>query len=273
MVRLAIFDLDNTLLNTDKSLSEENIEAVKALKKTGVNVAIATGRAFEMAKPYANLLGLYEGPIVANNGAMVQELSNKRLMHGYVIDKDAQATMIDFAYENRYPFVVYNEAGIHSLDNERLKAYEAWNKDHPDSQMTVHVKGDLHALKTIDAYKILIIIKDLDRFNQALENFETLKGASVTKSHDTFLDVIPEKGNKGEGARYLMKHYGVSEEETLVFGDNDNDAQMLEQISLSFAMKNATIKAKQAASYATALDNDHAGVADALYTHILKNTD
>ncbi|MFW6299233.1 MAG: HAD family hydrolase [Bacillota bacterium] len=273
MIKLAIFDLDNTLLSTDKSLSEKNIEAVKALKKTGVNVAIATGRGFEMAKPYANMLGLYEGPIVTNNGAMIQELSNKRLLHGYVIDKDAQATMIDFAYKNGYPFVVYNEAGIHSLDNERLKAYEEWNKDHPDSKMTVHVKDDLASLKATDAYKILIIIHDLTRFNEALENFKALKGASVTKSHDTFLDVIPEKGNKGEGARYLMKHYGVKEAETLVFGDNDNDAQMLEQISLSYAMKNATIKAKEAASYTTALDNDHAGVADALYTHILKNTE
>ncbi|MFW6285046.1 MAG: Cof-type HAD-IIB family hydrolase [Bacillota bacterium] len=273
MIRLAIFDLDKTLLNSDKSLSEANIEAVKALRKTGVNVAIATGRAFEMAKPYANMLGLYEGPIVTNNGALIQEISNKRRMHGLVIDKSAQATMIDFAHANGYPFVVYNEEGIHSLDNERLKVYEAWNARHPDSKMPVHIQEDLQVLKTVDAHKILIIIKDLERFNRALHDFKALKGAAITKSHDTYLDVIPEKANKGVGARYLMEHYGVREKETLVFGDNDNDTQMLEQISLSFAMKNATIKAKKAASYLTALDNDHAGVADALYTHILKNTD
>lgn len=270
MIRLAIFDLDNTLLSTDKSLSEKNIEAVKTLKRSGVNVAIATGRGFEMARPYAHMLGLYEGPVVTNNGAMVQDLADKRLYHGHVIGKEAQSRMIDFAHAHDYPFVVYNEQGIHSLPNERLKVYDEWNARHPDSRMAVHVVDEADALKALDAYKILIVIADLARFNEALETYASLDGASVTKSHNTFLDVIPELGNKGEGARVLMEHYGVTPEETVVFGDNDNDAQMLEQIPLSFAMKNATMKAKQAASYSTALDNDNAGVADTLYRHILK---
>jgi Cof subfamily protein (haloacid dehalogenase superfamily) len=264
MIKLAVLDLDNTLLSTDKTLSDANIQAVKNLRKSGISVAIATGRGIEMTEPFANQIGLYEGPVVTNNGAIILDLSDKRILKEYIISKPAQAKMIAFAYENGYPFIVYNIEGIHSLENERLKVYEAWNIKYPDYEMPVTITENIKRLKTMDAHKILIIIKDVDAFNEALETYADLRGGSVTKSHDTFLDVIPEKGHKGEGIRFLMDYYNVSKDEVVVFGDNDNDVQMLEQIPLSFAMKNATIKAKQAATHVTECDNNASGVAVSL---------
>ncbi len=264
MIKLAVFDLDNTLLSTDKTISEKNKEAVKTLRMNGIQVAVATGRGYEMAEPFANEVGLYEGPIVTNNGAIIHDLSDKRVLKEHIIGKTAQATMIDFAYTNDYPFIVYNTEGIHSLENERLKVYESWNIKYPDSEMPVTITEDIDTLKTIDAHKILIIIKDIDAFNKALDDYKDLEDGAVTKSHDTFLDVIPKHGNKGEGMRFLMDYYNAKKDEIIVFGDNDNDAQMLEQIPLSFAMKNATIKAKQAATHTTDLDNNDSGVADSL---------
>ncbi len=271
MIKLAVLDLDNTLLSTDKTLSEENIEAIKTLRMDGISVAIATGRGFEMAEPFANQLGLYEGPVVTNNGAIIHDLADKRVLKEHTIGKKAQSEMIDFAYDKGYPFIVYNKDGIHSLANERLKVYESWNIKYPDSEMPLTITEDIETLKTIDAHKILIIIKDIEAFNNALSAYKDLEGGAVTKSHDTFLDVIPEFGHKGEGVRFLMDYYNVSKEEVVVFGDNDNDVEMLEQIPLSFAMKNATIKAKEAATHITDLDNNHSGVADSLQK-VLKNT-
>lgn len=139
MIKLAVFDLDNTLLSTEKTLSEANVEAIKNLRMKGISVAVATGRGFEMAEPFANEIGLYEGPIVTNNGAIIHDLADKRVLKEHSIGKQAQAEMIDFAHANGYPFIVYNIDGIHSLENERLKVYESWNIKYPDSEMPVTI--------------------------------------------------------------------------------------------------------------------------------------
>ncbi len=271
MIKLAIFDLDGTLLRRDKTLSKITIEAVKALKRSGVTVAVATGRNYEMVSPYLRRLGLYEGPVVTCNGAIIHELSDKRILASHAIGKEAQARMIDFAASHQYPFVIFNTTGAHTLQNERIAVYEAWNEKHPKDRVDIHIHDGVESLKAIEANKILTAIEDKTKTEEASKLIAPLDQATSFQSNEGLLDVVAPLGTKGEGARFLMDHYNVAPEETVAFGDNDNDAQMLERIPLSFALKNATIRAKRAASHITALENDRDGVADTLYKHILKN--
>lgn len=73
MYKLAVFDLDGTLLNRDHEISKENLKAVKKLEKLGLKIVLASGRPHTLMKPYIHQLNL-KGPIIACNGAFIKKV-------------------------------------------------------------------------------------------------------------------------------------------------------------------------------------------------------
>ena len=74
-----------------------------------------------------------------------------------------------------------------------------------------------------------------------------------------WVDISDIYANKGNAIELLQKNYNISMEETIVFGDYNNDIEMLKRASFSFAMENAHQNAKDTANYKTK-SNDEFGV-------------
>ena len=72
MIRLIVIDLDGTLLNSDKSISRENEEAIIEALGRGVHVSISTGRSYVSGHKYVEQLGI-SVPVSYQNGALVIE--------------------------------------------------------------------------------------------------------------------------------------------------------------------------------------------------------
>lgn len=90
----------------------------------------------------------------------------------------------------------------------------------------------------------------------------------AVSSMDNNLDIAPPRQTKGNAVLWLAKYYGLQREEICVFGDNDNDASMIFEAGLSFAMRNGTEMAKAAADY-IAPSNNESGVGRAIRQFIL----
>ncbi|MGB2758544.1 MAG: HAD-IIB family hydrolase [Maribacter stanieri] len=86
----------------------------------------------------------------------------------------------------------------------------------------------------------------------------------VKVSGENWLDISSMNANKGYALEKLMKSYNVGSDEIMVFGDYNNDLEMLALSEFGFAMKNAHPNVKKIAKYET-LSNDDNGV-----EHILK---
>jgi hypothetical protein len=72
-----------------------------------------------------------------------------------------------------------------------------------------------------------------------------------------FTDLIPADGGKSVGIQQLLEHFGLSQEETMAFGDGGNDIEMLQYVHLGVAMGNGTQNVKAAADYVTdSVDED-----------------
>lgn len=268
MIKLAVFDLDHTLLKDDKRLDEKTIESVRALKAAGVEVVLATGRKYEMARPYADLIGL-DGLIVCTNGSYIVNLKDETVIEQTLVDKKGQAHAIDYAKANDLVVVVYSPDAIHTTSQERIDVYKQWNHHVPSSPIELKLCEDYEALKTLDAFKVLIILEGDDNFNRARKHFSAFEMIHATQSSIDFLDIIPASVNKGRALDIVMDHYGVDPSETLAFGDSDNDAEMLRKAGYSYAMVNGTDPAKKAAKHITAKSNDEAGVSEIIDTVFL----
>lgn len=71
-IKLIACDMDGTLLQDDKHISEENRKAVARLKEAGIQFVIATGRHDSMVKTYLDELEI-ETPVISCNGGMVRD--------------------------------------------------------------------------------------------------------------------------------------------------------------------------------------------------------
>ena len=81
----------------------------------------------------------------------------------------------------------------------------------------------------------------------------------VKVSGENWLDLSHNDANKGFALTQIQNNYRISREETLVFGDYNNDLEMLERATYSFAMANAHPNVLSAARYTT-LSNNEKGV-------------
>ncbi len=252
--------MDGTLLNDEKIITPEVFSSIKALQDLNIKVVLATGRGFELMRPYARQLSL-STLAVLNNGSLVKDLGDGTVHYAKILNKKTQAKVLDYAFKNGDPFALFTETGFYGTDNVRMDYYQQFNHDYPDANIPLYITQNISDLLTIDAYKIFLQINDSVRFNSIYDQFKHVLDAHVTQSMDGFLDILPKGVNKAEALDVVLNYYGVDKDEVLVFGDNDNDAEMLAILPHSYAMKNGSDKAKLAAKTITHFTNNDNGVA------------
>ena len=84
------------------------------------------------------------------------------------------------------------------------------------------------------------------------------------------LEFVLPHTTKGTAVEALAKHWGFSTDEVMTLGDSENDLSMLRFAGAGVAMGNAKPNIKEAARYETT-DNNHHGVAKAIYSAIAHN--
>lgn len=86
---------------------------------------------------------------------------------------------------------------------------------------------------------------------------------SVTKSKPTYLEITNRQASKAFALSFLLKKYGLTAAQTIAFGDNHNDIEMLQLAGLGIAMANAPDDVKAGADFITT-GNDEEGIKRAL---------
>lgn len=76
---------------------------------------------------------------------------------------------------------------------------------------------------------------------------EAAPGAKITAWWDQAVDVIPSDGGKGVAVEKILEHYGFSKDESMAFGDGNNDIEMLMAVGTGVAMANASQELKNVA--------------------------
>ena len=96
-----VSDLDGTLLKNDKTISKENLEAIKYFTDNGGKFSVATGRVIEATEEYLSGIQVNLPIIVYNGGVIYDYNSQKILMEKFVDDEQKQITnKIKDEYDN-----------------------------------------------------------------------------------------------------------------------------------------------------------------------------
>ena len=106
-----------------------------------------------------------------------------------------------------------------------------------------------------------------EMFNDFSQHFADQ--ASLVCAHPVFMDVMNSGINKAAGVLMLQQSLGLTSEQTMAFGDYDNDIEMLKNAGIAYIMENAPLSMREHASY-IAPSNEEQGVMKVLENTLLK---
>jgi Cof subfamily protein (haloacid dehalogenase superfamily) len=264
-IRMVAIDLDGTLLDDRKTVSDANVAALRELQAAGIGLVICTGRHPSNAR---HVLGRYDLaiPVIGLNGSLLVS-GDGAVIAAHPIDRTAAAAVAGLMEKNRMDYLAFTVD--HTVLREQTEGtYLGYLNEISNGNYKTGVAEMEKALKG-DVYKIAAFNREspaqLEKTRRELTGFEHLE---VTKSADINIEIMPEGVDKGAGLREYARLVGVPMEEILSLGDQENDLPMLRITGYSVAMGNACESVKQAVSYRTA-SNEEDGVAKALRTHVL----
>lgn len=248
--KLVFFDIDGTLLDHDKKLPKSTKDAIFSLKKQGVNVAIATGRAPFM---YENLRAELDiNTFVSFNGQYV--VYDGEVIYTNPLDSEKLDELREFALLKNHPLVYMNAEYMRSnVENHPYihKSISSLKFDHP------HYEPDFLANREIYQTLLFCIKEEERQYAHAFPSFQFIRW------HEFSTDIIPYGGSKAEGIKKIMEAMRVNREDVYAFGDGLNDAEMLDFVGTGVAMGNAEEIIKERADIVTkSVDED--GIAHGL---------
>ncbi|RKU30889.1 Cof-type HAD-IIB family hydrolase [Candidatus Poribacteria bacterium] len=262
--KLAAFDLDGTLLNSDNQLSQENCTALQDLEKNNIIVVLISGRMHRSILPISNQIGL-QNPIISYNGGMVKHASTGEIFHHTPVPADYAMEIVSDC----------NEKGIHlnfCLNDELYVAeINQWSKLYETrTGVPANQVGNLSKFKDDTPTKLLIILPP-DQLPTLLEEYKATYSEKlyVTQTQPEYIEFMNPDVTKGRALEALANRYGISLDSIVAFGDSYNDESLLQTAGFGIAMGNAVEPVKENAEYITAT-NDENGVAKAIYDVILK---
>ena len=261
MIKLVAVDLDDTLLNNDIKISEENKKAIRECREQGIYFTFATGRMFRAAVDYAKEVNL-DLPLITYQGALVKTIDEKEIEH-HVIEKEIAAEVIDFLRDYKMQLNVYmNDFLYVEQMNDFGCNYVSLSKvghkvtKFPQGLVTEPTKillaGDPAVLDIIQEKSMAIYGDRL----------------TITKSKDHFLEFGNPKSKKSIALKALADSLGIKREEIMAVGDGMNDLDMLEFAGTGVAMENAAPQVKEIADHITDTNDNH-GVAKAIRKFVL----
>lgn len=263
-IRLLVSDVDGTLVDPQKQLTDGVIAAVGRLRAAGVGFTIISARPRSGLMPIAEALSLDE-PIGAFNGGIVFRRSGEVTAHHRVAADVARGIwdMIGDAPVDRWVFAddrwyASTDQGVHVEHERRASAQEPV------------VTQDFDALLS-RADKITFVSDDQPLLRALTERVVPEYGAraTVVQSQTYYLDITAPEANKGAGITQLAEAFGITLTETAAIGDQANDLAMLEKAGLAIVMGNAPDAVKAKADQVS-LGNDQDGVAYAIDHFILE---
>lgn len=288
MIKLIASDMDGTLLNSQMSISKENVAAIKQAQSLGIEFMVATGRSYAEAKIPLEEAGI-SCAMITLNGAEIFDKSNQPVSK-IEIEKEVSFHILDILEEQDIYFEVSTNKGIYSESQEKrienFASHIATTMPHLTYKVAIAMAAvhlSLLEITYIDNIRKLINQNDIKILKiigfsmqgssvllPAKEKINQLPNLSITASASSNIEINHVNAQKGLAVANVAKQLGLSKSEVLTIGDNFNDVSMLQWADVSFAMGNADVEVKKQAAYTTSTNIEN-GVGEAILRAIREN--
>lgn len=271
-IKLIALDLDGTLLNSEKRLSQRNAEALRECIRRGVEIVPCTGRIW---KGIPDFIREFPGVryAITVNGAAIVDIQKKTEIDQRKFDADQAIEILEMAkqFDTMYDAYIDGQGYGEKRFMDHMDRYGIspilQNMIYETRMMVPDVVEKVRQERQA-VEKINYFFSNLEERARAREALMKRNDAVISSSFAFNLEINAVGATKGEGILRLASQLGIEPEATMGFGDGENDLSMMQEAGLGVAMGNAEESVKQAADYVTA-NNDEDGVALAIERFVL----
>jgi Cof subfamily protein (haloacid dehalogenase superfamily) len=251
-IKLVAADMDGTLLNSQHELNPDFFGLFNQMKASGILFAAASGR------QYHNIYNRFEGiqdemVFIAENGSYVVYQGVELLVQAMEREVAMKQVLAARAIDNTFTILCGKKCAY--IENEQpdfMKQLQMYYDKYQVVEDLLQVEND--------QFLKIAICDFVGSEKNCYQHFKDKKEELQVKvSGSIWLDISHQMANKGRAINIVQEKFGISIQETMVFGDYLNDLEMMQQASYSYAMENAHPEIKKAARF-LAKTNDDNGV-------------
>lgn len=279
-MKAILLDIDGTLTNSEKIITPKTKEALLKAQDMGIRLALVSARTENGLAKFGRELDFehHHGIHIACNGADIKDAQT----HEVIYEKSMDKTLVKAILEHLKKFkvtvlithdeymytndvfscnITLNKNGI--VEQKNIVQYEARSNEY-----LLCEKKDLAAFWEWDSPKILVAadpeyLKEVAQYMAA--PFDDVTTHSFTAPF--YYEFNPKGVDKATAIKTAFESLNIMPEEMMAFGDQKNDISMIKYVKYGIAMGNAIDELK-AVAYDVTLDNDHDGIAEAIYKYI-----
>jgi len=262
-IALLLADVDGTLVDQNKVLTDRAVNAVRQLRARGIRFAVTSGRPPKGMAMLVEPLAL-DGVIAGFNGGVFTR-PDLSVIESKQLPRDVAETALRVILEHKL------DAWLYTTEEWLLRDGQAPHREKEEHTVrfpprVVPEFGDAIG----NAVKIVGVGDDLDLVARCEKAVQTALGdkASAARSQPYYLDVTHKEANKGFVVDYLSNTLGIPRDRIATIGDMPNDVTMFKRSGLSIAMGQSSDEVKAAATQVTDGMNDE-GFAKAVERFIL----
>lgn len=269
-IRLIAFDLDGTLLNSEKSISAQTRAALERAADSGAFLVPATGR-LHMGIPGEVLSLPSVRYVIAVNGAAVCDMEMNQILYRAELDRQEALDLMDYmdALPAIYGWYQNGQGFIPSRFYDKMEAYAhaPWLLE---SMKSCYLPTDTPKETLFEQeggpQKLQLYFRDPEARLKALADMEKrFPQYAISSSLPINIEISAPDATKGQALSFLTSYLKLKREDTIAFGDGTNDISMICQAGLGVAMGNSAPEVLEAADEITDT-NDQDGIAKVLMT-------
>ncbi len=271
-IKLISLDLDGTLLDSRKRLSPGNLQALKACIAKGVQIVPTTGRTVDgIPSVVKEIPGVRYA--IATNGAIIYDMKEDRIIDRRMLEHSKALSILHILED--YPVMYDPYINGRGITEEKFFNHMNCFGLTKELQDMVRITRDVvpNIIRFVEESdspieKINMFFADPSLKGQIRERLKEISDIIITSSIPLNLEINHPEATKGKGILRLAEYLGISREETMAFGDGENDLSMIIEAGIGVAMENGINSLKAKADYVTK-SNDEDGVAAAIDRFVL----
>lgn len=257
--KVLVLDIDGTLTNSEKKITENTKIGIIETMKHGHKVMLASGRPTPGMKRYADELELekYNGYLLSFNGGKIINCKTGEILYQRILPKNVIPGIYKYAKEHDCGLVTY--LGEDVIVATRMDKYI--ELESRINQMNCKQVSDFLAYNEYDLNKLLLTAppEKAAVYEKELQNMYGDE-LSIYRSEPFFIEVMPKNVDKAASLDIMLKNMGMTKDNAICCGDGFNDKTMIEYAGIGVAMENAQPVVKEVADIITK-SNDEDGIA------------